>query len=235
MSISIYFPENVYYKLGFKPSRRWSTLLKTSPSGRTQRRPLFTRPKRQFTATIYPTTMIGPLVSVPPNPTTTDDIIFGAVVKPFLDSIQGQLNPFYIFTPQRRFLYQLLMVGPFTLPGDLPISFPFRGGFTGPWSTPTDPTVLLPDVQILTFNPGALSATSTDFTVTSGLGRETLLTAVDNTVIPDGTYDSITINVNGAQERIPAVMTSDIDSFDLDWTAAEPPSELNIDIEEYFG
>lgn len=223
---TIYFPENVYYKLGnIKPGRQWSTLVKTSPSGRSQRRPLWFNPKRTMQATVFPTIYQGNPFGVGPLVPITDEKLWGSQIVPFLDSIKGRLNPFYIFDPKPRFWFAR-PVGSFDVDSG-PWPLPLRG----PW--PGTSGVQVADIQQIILDKetvGELAVNPPDFSLSTEASSETNFNV--SGAVATGTH---TVAITGfVYERIPAIMTSDLDSFDFDWQAAEPPSELTFDLEEWF-
>jgi hypothetical protein len=200
-----YFPD-VLYKIGFQPSRRWSTRVSPEgPSGRVQRFKEWTTPKRRLTLTVLG--LGGTSFSVSATTIKT--------VRNFLYGVAGRYGSFYIFNPRAEDYDHLgdpqqTLVGTYSA---WPMVCPFKGG--------TIATVYDDGVALSTFG-----------TDSNGAGGETRITTSSPT---PGAGSIITVDVTGAKERIPVIQLKDTDDFAFDWTAAQPPTEIALDLEEDFG
>jgi len=169
------------------------------------------------------------------------EFLFGTVMRPFLDATEGTRNPFIIFNPKRRYLFNIncgpwnggsSTILPFTYPDDLPLALPFRGSY--PMADPQNPDIV--EFILTPFPSGSPSISQPgDFTLTSS-GEETHLTAIAATSGPALSAGQYTIIAGGwAYERFVAIRTSDLDDFSWNFAAADPPTEVTIPMEEWFG
>lgn len=204
---TIYFPD-VPFKLGFQRGRAHQTLITPGPSGRAQRRMMLSRPKRRMVCT---------LLGVDGSQYSVSTATF-KTVRRFLSLLHGRYRPFYIFDPHYEDFDQ---EEPETFCGlfdtTFPMVTPFKNG-------------IITNVYV----DGVLTYGSGDFTQDdSGTGGEVRIASVSGGLPSDGT--AITVDILHAKQRIPVVSLTDYDDFTYDWNAAEPPSEVNLQLEEDFG
>jgi hypothetical protein len=209
---TLYFPD-VPYKIGFSHGRRWKTdATPEGPTGRIQRFKNWTSPKRRLKATMLG--LDGSTVTV--SETTYEE------VRDFLNLIAGRFTRFYIFDPkQENYDQDAALPVQVTLDGlfdtTFPMVCPFKNGtVTG------------------VYDDGVLTYTAGNFTQDAGgPGGETRITTVVGSLPADGSV--ITVDVLLANQRIPVCSLTDLDDFAFDWTAADPPTEIALDLEEDFG
>lgn len=204
---TIYFPD-VPYQLGsFAPVRVWATRVAEGPSGRRQSSIMWTRPKRRFRAI---------LLGV--DGTTTYSAVTFKTIRKFLTQLKGRYRNFYIFDVAPHDYDQEepeAFVGIFDT--SFPMVTPFRNG-------------TIANIYV----NGVLHAGPGQFTQDSlGTGGEVRIATTSVPLPSDG--DEISVDITGAEQRIPAVSLTDVDEFTYDTTAAIPPAEYHLDCEEDFG
>lgn len=208
---TLYFPD-VPYKMGFSHPRRWSTdVTPEGPSGRIQRFKNWTSPKRALKATV---------IGLGGSQHTISEETY-ETVRDFLNLLAGRYTRFFIFDPKAEnftaaaALPVQVTVGIFDT--TFPMVAPFKNGTI---------TNIYAD-GVLAYATGAFVQDS------AGSGGETRIASVTGSLPADGAV--ITVDVLLANQRIPVVSLTDVDSFTLDFTAADPPTEIALDLEEDFG
>lgn len=208
---TIFFPD-VPYKLGFSHGRRWSTdVTPEGPSGRSQKFKNWTSPKRFLKATVLG--LDGSTFTVSEETYET--------VRDFLSTLAGRYTRFCIFDPKAEnytsadSLPIQITVGLFNT--SFPMDCPFKNG-------------TITNVYV----DGTLTYTTGNFVQDSaGTGGVTRIASVTGGLPADGTL--ITVDVLLANQLIPVVSTTDVDTFNFDWNAAVPSTEIVLDLEEDFG
>lgn len=201
-----YFPGDPYVKFGFAIQRTWKTLVTPSPTGTRQVRSLWLQPKRRVKATI-----LG-----------YDRTAF-KTIRDFLFTRRGQALPYYIFNWYKQDYDQDPKPAVVTMPGLLPISdtnpivLPFKGGTVNK-----------------IYRNGSLVWGPGDFLIDdSGPGGEKrIIGLISGPAWVDG--DLAQVEIVNTRERIPVVSLTDTDDFQFDWSAAEPPIETGLEVEEVF-
>lgn len=189
----------------FRHGRQHATEVSPGAGGRRQARIVWSRPKRRMTAT---------LLGIGGSQFTVSSTTFKTLRK-FLTLLHGQYRNFYIFDPHVADYDQEepeSFVGLFV---SWPMVTPFKGGTI---------TAVYDDGVIM---GGAITQDS------AGTGGEKRIVTVGGGA--PGAGSLISVEITGAQQRIPAVMVGDYDDFAYDFSAADPPVEYSLDLEEDFG
>lgn len=199
-----YFPNDTLVKFGFITNRSWSTIVAKAPGGQRQSHPLQLQPKRACKATI-----IG---YDPAAFKRIDDFLYGRM---------GMFKTYYVFNwykadynqaPRIPILAPVGIIGP----GN-ELVLPFLGGtVTGVYIDGT--------LEYSIFGIG---------TDNGGPGGELRLISL----FGDPTFtagQTIQVEISGTRERIPVASTTDTDDFQFDWSAAIPPIETGLQVEEVF-
>lgn len=208
---TIYFPD-VPYKLGFSHGRRWSTdVTPEGPSGRVQRFKNWTSPKRFIKAT-----MLG----LDGSTFTVSEVAY-ETVRDFLTTLAGRYTRFNIYDPKAENYSEATALPVQVTLGLFDTTFPMDAPFKG--GTITNVYVN----HVVTYTTGNFTQDS------GGPGGETRVASVTGGLPSNG--DLITVDVLLANQRIPVVSLTDVDTFNFDWSAADPDSEIVLDLEEDFG
>lgn len=216
---TIYFPSNVQFKIGFQRDQVWNTdASKQTPTGRQQVFKNWSFPKRRMRLTVLGLGGSGS-VSEAVNKS----------MRQFLYKLGGPYTPFYIFNPKASDYDS----GAFTPPWPATSLDPLQTLVTLDWASwPTTCPFKAGTITNI-YKNGVLFKTTGQFTQdNNGTGGEVRITS---TTSNPATHDVITVDVTGAQERIPARLVSDVEGWGYDWQAAVPPTEYGVDLEEYFG
>ena len=206
---TIYFPD-VPYQLGsYAPVRQWSTRVVEGPSGRRQASIAWTRPKRRWRALLLGVDGTGYSVS----PTTFKQM------RKFLSLLKGRYRNFYIFDPAPQDYDQ---EEPEAFVGLFDTSFPMVHALQGRDH----------HERLCQWNPARHDGAVVQDDL--GTGGEMRIASTSVPLPSDG--DEISVDVEGAQQRIAAVSATDMNEFSCDSvTGAVPPAEYHLDIEENFG
>lgn len=201
-----YFPDDLLVKFGFTNPRLWSTIVAKAPGGQRQSHPLQLYPTRKCSATI-----IG-----------YDRSAFKAI-DDFLFTRMGMFKPYYVFNWYRK---------DFTQEPRKPIPVP--AGVIGPGTE-----------LVLPFKEGTVQGIYVDEVlefVVEGVGYVTddggpagekrIISVFGNPTFTLG--QTIQVQISDTRERIAVASVSDTDDFQFDWSAAEPPVETGLQVEEVF-
>lgn len=214
---TLYFPSNVKYKLGFTRDQRWNT--ESGPETSTGRVQVFknwTFPKRRMRLTVLGLGGSGSISEAS-----------NKAMRQFLYKLAGIYTPFYVFNPKEGDYDAGANVFPATLD-------PLQTLATADWSAFPVTCPFANGTITNIYKNGVLYRTSGQFTQDQGgTGGETRILTVNNP--QPAAHDVLTVDVTGANERIPARLLSDVESWGYDWQAANPPTEYDVPLEEYFG
>lgn len=203
-----YFPPTLQVKFGFAIDRQWATVVTPSPSGPRQVRLMMTEPKRRLQGVV--------------RCKTPEEV---RILRDFLDDHRGNWKPFYIFNwyAQNYTADPKNGIIPTANLGALALTLPFKPGLAG---TGSSAITGIYKNDVLTWTTG-------NFTVdTGGAGGEYRLMSTAGPTIT--TSDVVKVQATSVRERIPVAAIQNVDSFGFDWSAAVPPLEYALNVEEVF-